>query len=107
MKLDRRRREELGLKKLGRGTDKPPADAGIAALEQTLGATLPGDYRAFLARHGGWSIDAMFDVDSRCTSGRVQSIERFYGLDGGKAETELLSTREAYADRLSPGLLPI
>ena len=82
---------------IGKAKRRPSARR-IAAVEAALGAALPDDYKAFLARHDGArpepNIFRISDTNSA-------------GVNGFIPAAELLKERALLADELLPGAVPI
>jgi hypothetical protein len=83
----------------------PPTDTQVAAIETTLGATLPESFRNFLSVANGGYLEYCIDVPTGAGKSEPLSFSRIFATSG--AETfinEILRSRERM--KTPPGVLP-
>ena len=87
--------------------------APIGRLEEEIGCALPGDYREFVRRYGGASLDdcVMLPATDHPELDDMVSVSNFFGLyDGNAAEHCPQDVRYHYHSHhglLPPGMAPI
>jgi cell wall assembly regulator SMI1 len=90
---------------------KPPtSESAVAAFEESIGATLPADYRAFLLAHNGGRpkpelFDIRWDDPELASGGSTSRVDVFRSL--GEGSLELTKAVRAFHGRIPIGMLPI